>query len=113
MPLFLLLEADLNMSPSPKREKFEAFLGAIIAGGTPWFVWAYLQALYPDLPEVGQIDPDLWAYLLQRVLLFSVLIEFSFVVIAMLMRRRKMVRMILTISAMYLLIALYYRWEWL
>jgi hypothetical protein len=42
-----------------------------------------------------------------------VLIEFSFVVIAMLMRRRKMVRMILTISAMYLLIALYYRWEWL
>ena len=49
-------------------------MGAVIAGGTPWFIWAYLQATYPDLPPISEIDPDLWAYLLNRVLIFSILI---------------------------------------
>lgn len=88
-------------------------MGAVIAGVTPWFVWAYLQATYPDLPPVAEIDPDLWTYLLNRVLIFSILIEFTFVIVGVMMQRRRLVRMILAISALYAAIALFYRWEWL
>jgi hypothetical protein len=88
-------------------------MGAVIAGGTPWFIWAYLQATYPDLPPVSEIDPDLWAYLLNRVLIFSILIEFTYLIIGVMLRRYELVKMILIISALYAMIALYYRWEWL
>ena len=101
------------MSPGPRRDKLEALMGAVIAGGTPWFVWAYLHATYPDLPPVAEIDPDLWTYLLNRVLIFSILIEFTFVIVGVMMQRRRLVRMILAISALYAAIALFYRWEWL
>ena len=101
------------MSPGPRRDRLEALMGAVIAGGTPWFVWAYLHATYPDLPSVSEIDPDLWTYLLNRVLIFSILIEFTFVIVGVLMRRQRLVRMILAISALYAAIALFYRWEWL
>jgi len=101
------------MSPGPRRDKLEALMGAVIAGGTPWFVWAYLQATYPDLPPVAEIDPDLWTYLLNRVLIFSILIEFTFVIVGVMMQRRRLVRMSLAISALYAAIALFYRWEWL
>jgi hypothetical protein len=88
-------------------------MGAVIAGGTPWFIWAYLQATYPDLQPVSEIDPDLWAYLLNRVLIFSILIEFTYLIIGVMLRRYELVKMILIISALYSMIALYYRWEWL
>jgi len=88
-------------------------MGAVIAGGTPWFIWAYLQATYPDLPPVSEIDQDLWAYLLNRVLIFSILIEFNYLIIGVMLRRYELVKMILIISALYSMIALYYRWEWL
>jgi hypothetical protein len=88
-------------------------MGAVIAGGTPWFLWAYLPATYPDLPPVSEIDPDLWAYLLNRVLIFSILIEFTYLIIGVMLRRYELVKMILIISALYSMIALYYRWEWL
>lgn len=101
------------MSPGPRRNQLEALMGAIIAGGTPWFIWAYLQATYPNLPPVAQIDPDLWAYLLNRVLIFSILIEFSYVIVGVMLQRYQLVKMILVISALYSLVALYYRWEWL
>ena len=101
------------MSPGPRRNQLEAWMGAIIAGGTPWFIWAYLQATYPNLPPVEQIDPDLWAYLLNRVLIFSILIEFSYVIVGVMLQRYQLVKMILVISALYSLVAVYYRWEWL
>ena len=88
-------------------------MGAVIAGGTPWFIWAFLQATYPDLPHVSEIDPDLWAFLLNRVLVFSILIELSYLIIGVMLRRYKLVKMILIISALYSSVALYYRWEWL
>ena len=88
-------------------------MGAVIAGGTPWFIWAYLQATYPDLPPISEIYPDLWAYLLNRVLIFSILIEFTYLIIGVMLRRYELVKMILIISALYSMIALYYRWEWL
>ncbi len=88
-------------------------MGAVIAGGTPWFIWAFLQATYPDLPPVSEIDPDLWAFLLNRVLVFSILIELSYLIIGVMLRRYKLVKMILIISALYSSVALYYRWEWL
>ncbi|MBL6627401.1 MAG: hypothetical protein O3B20_06225 [Bacteroidetes bacterium] len=101
------------MSPGPRRDQLEAWMGAVIAGGTPWFIWAYLQATYPDLPPISEIDPDLWAYLLNRVLIFSILIEFTYLIIGVMLRRYELVKMILIISALYSMIALYYRWEWL
>ena len=88
-------------------------MGAVIAWGTPWFIWAYLQATYPDLPPVSEIDPDLWAYLLNRVLIFSILIEFTYLIIGVMLRRYELVKMIFIISALYSMIALYHRWEWL
>jgi len=88
-------------------------MGAVIAGGTPWFIWAFLQATYPDLPPVPEIDPDLWAFLLNRVLVFSILIELSYLIIGVMLRRYELVKMILIISALYSSVALYYRWEWL
>ena len=88
-------------------------MGAVIAGGTPWFIWAYIQATYPDLQPVSEIDPDLWAYLLNRVLIFYILIEFTYLIIGVMLRRYELVKMILIISALYSMIALYYRWEWL
>ncbi|HAB31339.1 MAG TPA: hypothetical protein DCL07_01550 [Cryomorphaceae bacterium] len=101
------------MSPGPRRNQLEAWMGAIIAGGTPWFIWAYLHATYPALPPVEKIDPDLWGYLLNRVLIFSILIEFSYVIIGVMLRRYELVKMILIISALYAAVGLYYRWEWL
>ncbi|HBJ71291.1 MAG TPA: hypothetical protein DDY62_02800 [Cryomorphaceae bacterium] len=101
------------MSPGPRRDRLEAWMGAVIAGGTPWFIWAFLQATYPDLPPVSEIDPDLWAFLLNRVLVFSILIELSYLIIGVMLRRYKLVKMILIISALYSSVALYYRWEWL
>jgi len=101
------------MSPGPRRDQLEAWMGAVIAGGTPWFIWAYLQATYPDLPPVAEIDPDLWAYLLNRVLIFSILIEFTYLIFGVMLRRYELVKMILIISALYSMVALYYRWEWL
>jgi len=101
------------MSPGPRRDRLEAWMGAVIAGGTPWFIWAFLQATFPDLPPVSEIDPDLWAFLLNRVLVFSILIELSYLIIGVMLRRYKLVKMILIISALYSSVALYYRWEWL
>ena len=101
------------MSPGPRRDRLEAWMGAVIAGGTPWFIWAFLQATYPDLPPVSEIDPDLWAFLLNRVLVFPILIELSYLIIGVMLRRYKLVKMILIISALYSSVALYYRWEWL
>ncbi|HAG06211.1 MAG TPA: hypothetical protein DCG68_05035 [Cryomorphaceae bacterium] len=101
------------MSPGPRRDRLEAWMGAVIAGGTPWFIWAFLQATYPDLPPVSEIDPDLWAFLLNRVLVFSILIELSYLIIGVMLRRYELVKMILIISALYSSVALYYRWEWL
>ena len=101
------------MSHGPRRDRLEAWMGAVIAGGTPWFIWAFLQATYPDLPPVSEIDPDLWAFLLNRVLVFSILIELSYLIIGVMLRRYELVKMILIISALYSSVALYYRWEWL
>lgn len=101
------------MSPGPRRDRLEAWMGAVIAGGTPWFIWAFLQATYPDLSPVSEIYPDLWAFLLNRVLVFSILIELSYLIIGVMLRRYKLVKMILIISALYSSVALYYRWEWL
>jgi hypothetical protein len=101
------------MSPGPRRDRLEAWMGAVIAGGTPWFIWAFLQATFPDLPPVSEIDPDLWAFLLNRVLVFSILIELSYLIIGVMLRRYELVKMILIISALYSSVALYYRWEWL
>ncbi len=101
------------MSPGPRRDRLEAWMGALIAAGTPWFIWAFLHATYPDLPPISEIDPDLWGYLLNRVLIFSILIEFTYVIIGVMMRRYQLVKMILIISALYAITALYFRWEWL
>jgi len=101
------------MSPGPRRDKLEALMGAVIAGGTPWFVWAYLHVTFPEIPMVEGIGPDLWTYLLNRVLLFSFLIDLVFLIIGMRLGRKKFVQALVAVSGLYLVIALYYRWEWL
>lgn len=100
------------MKPSFRRAQFEALLGVIIAGGTPWFIWAYLRAYYPNLPPAEEMDSGLWSYLVPRVILFSFLIEFSFLMMALFMRKAQMIRMIATINVMYAMFVLYYLKEW-
>ena len=41
------------------------------------------------------------------------LIEFTSLIIGVMLRHYELVTMILIISALYSMIALYYRWEWL
>jgi len=63
------------MSPGPRRERLEAYMGLAVAAGTPWFAWSFLLATYPNLPPVAELDSDLWAYLLNRVLGISLVLE--------------------------------------
>ncbi len=59
------------------------------------------------------MHPDLLSYLLNKVLMFTFLIEVPFFVVFVLMHRMKMVKMMLIVSAMYAIIAIVWRWEWL
>ena len=88
-------------------------MGFVIAAGTPFFIWTYMSAAYPALPSVNNIDTDLWSFLLKRVLLFSTLIEFCFLLLSFFLQRFVMLKTILSVSAIYLIVALHFRWEWL
>ena len=88
-------------------------MGFVISTGTPLFIWTILLATYPELPSVKNIDTDLWSYLLFRVILFSVLLVFSFIVISALLKRYLMVKVMILISSIYLSLYIYFRWEWL
>jgi|TARA_B110000444_G_C18775811_1_gene564862 hypothetical protein len=96
-----------------KRGLLDLILGFVIAAGTPLFIWTYLLARFPKLPSTEKIDPDLWSFLLFRVLLFSTLINFLFLVLGVFLKRMLMVKMILLVSLIYFAFYLYFRWEWL
>ncbi|MFZ9155317.1 MAG: hypothetical protein ACO27L_03990 [Schleiferiaceae bacterium] len=101
------------MSPGPRRDRLEAYMGMAVAAGTPWFAWSYLLATYPGLPSVAELDSDLWAYLLNRVLGISVVLEGIYLTLAIVLKRYRMAFNIVVISAVYLATAIYWRWEWL
>lgn len=101
------------MSPGPRRDRLEAYMGMAVAAGTPWFAWSYLLATYPNLPPVAELDSDLWAYLLNRVLGISVVMEGTYLVLALALKRYRMAFNIVLISIIYLAAAIYWRWEWL
>ncbi len=101
------------MSPGPRRDRLEAYMGMAVAAGTPWFAWSYLLATYPGLPSVAELDSDLWAYLLNRVLGISVVLEGIYLTLAIILKRYRMAFNIVVISAVYLATAIYWRWEWL
>ena len=101
------------MSPGPRRDRLEAYMGMAVAAGTPWFAWSYLLATYPALPPVAELDSDLWAYLLNRVLGISVVLEGIYLTLAIALKRYRMVFNIVVISFVYLAAAIYWRWEWL
>lgn len=101
------------MSPGPRRDRLEAYMGMAVAAGTPWFAWSYLLATYPALPPVTELDSDLWAYLLNRVLGISVVLEGIYLVLALALKRYRMAFNIVVISVVYLAAAIYWRWEWL
>ena len=96
-----------------KKGFLDIILGFIIAAGTPLFIWTYLLARFPKLPSTEKIDPDLWSFLLFRVLVFSTLINFLFLVLGVFLKRTVMVKMILFVSLIYFSLYLYFRWEWL
>jgi hypothetical protein len=101
------------MSPGPRRERLEAYMGLLVAAGTPWFAWSYLMATYPGLPSVAELDSDLWAYLLNRVLAISVVLEGLYLTLALTLKRYRMALSIVLISLFYIITAIYWRWEWL
>ena len=101
------------MSPGPRRDRLEAYMGMAVAAGTPWFAWSYLLATYPALPPVAELDSDLWAYLLNRVLGISVVLEGIYLTLAISLKRYRMAFNIVVISFVYLAAAIYLRWEWL
>ena len=101
------------MSPGPRRDRLEAYMGMAVAAGTPWFAWSYLLATYPALPPVSELDSDLWAYLLNRVLGISVVLEGIYLTLAIALKRYRMALNIVVISFVYLAAAIYWRWEWL
>lgn len=101
------------MSPGPRRERLEAYMGLLVAAGTPWFAWSYLLATYPGLPPVAELDSDLWAYLLNRVLAISVILEGVYLTLALSLKRYRMALNIVVISIVYIALAIYWRWEWL
>ncbi|MBM3433280.1 MAG: hypothetical protein FJX93_00800 [Bacteroidetes bacterium] len=101
------------MSPGPRRDRLEAYMGMAVAAGTPWFAWSYLLATYPALPPVAELDSDLWAYLLNRVLGISVVLEGIYLTLAIALKRYRMAFNIVVISVVYLAAAIYWRWEWL
>ena len=101
------------MSPGPRRERLEAYMGLAGAAGTPWFAWSFLLATYPSLPPVAELDSDLWAYLLNRVLGISLVLEGIYLTLAIVLKRNRMAFSIVLISALYLILAVYWRWEWL
>jgi hypothetical protein len=88
-------------------------MGMAVAAGTPWFAWSYLLATYPALPPVAELDSDLWAYLLNRVLGISVVLEGIYLTLAIALKRYRMAFNIVVISFVYLAAAIYWRWEWL
>ncbi|MFM8564849.1 MAG: hypothetical protein ACKOBQ_01720, partial [Bacteroidota bacterium] len=75
--------------------------------------WSYLLATYPALPPVAELDSDLWAYLLNRVLGISVVLEGIYLIRAIALKRYRMAFNIVVISILYLAAAIYWRWEWL
>ena len=91
----------------------ERKVGLAVAAGTPWFAWSFLLATYPSLPPVADLDSDLWAYLLNRVLGISVVLEGIYLTLAIVLKRYRMAFNIVLISALYLILAVYWRWEWL
>ena len=101
------------MSPGPRRERLEAYMGLAVAAGTPWFAWSFLLATYPSLPPVAELDSDLWAYLLNRVLGISLVLEGIYLTLAIVLKRYRMAFSMVLISAVYLIVAVYWRWEWL
>ena len=101
------------MSPGPRRDRLEAYMGMAVDAGTPWFAWSYLLATYPALPPVAELDSDLWAYLLNRVLGISVVLEGIYLTLAIALKRYRMAFNIVVISFVYLAAAIYWRWEWL
>ena len=101
------------MSPGLRRDRLEAYMGMAVAAGTPWFAWSYLLATYPALPPVAELDSDLWAYLLNRVLGISVVLEGIYLTLAIVLKRYRMAFNIVVISFVYLAAAIYWRWEWL
>jgi hypothetical protein len=101
------------MSPGPRRDRLEAYMGLLVAAGTPWFAWSYLLATYPGLPPVAELDSDLWAYLLNRVLAISVVLEGAYLTLALSLKRYRMAFYIVLISLIYIITVVYWRWEWL
>ena len=103
---------------SPKmRNRFDTILGFLVASLTPLAMWVYLRAVFPDLPEfetIAEEKPDtLMSFLLNRILMFSVLIQLPLLVLAVFLKRYEMARIMVIIGAVYAIVALIWRWQWL
>ena len=93
------------MSPGPRRERLEAYMGVLVAAG--------IDTLEDMRKLVAEIDSDLWAYLLNRVLAISVILEGVYLTLALSLKRYRMAFNIVLISLFYIITAIYWRWEWL
>ena len=62
---------------------------------------------------MAELDSDLWAYLLNRVLAISVILEGVYLTLALSLKRYRMALNIVLISLFYIITAIYWRWEWL
>jgi len=79
---------------------------------------ASLIALKPSglsviLSKNGELDSDLWAFLLNRVLAISVVLEGAYLTLALSLKRYRMAFNIVLISLFYIITAITWRWEWL
>ena len=104
------------MSPRA-RTRFDSILGFLVASLTPLAMWVYLRAVFPDLPEFDTIaaeQPDtLMSFLLNRILMFSVLIQLPLLILAIFLKRYEMARIMVIIGVVYAIVALIWRWQWL
>ncbi len=96
-----------------KKAGWETLVGAVIGLSTPWFVWAVIRKIYPDLPPAASIESDLWAFLLLRLFTFGVLINAGLFFTALAAKREGMALGLLTASLLYVLGVVFWRWSWL
>ena len=96
-----------------KRAGWETTVGVVVGLLTPWFAWAVIQKIYPDLPPVASIESDLWAFLLLRLLTLGVLINAGLFVTALAAKREGMALGLLTASILYVLGVVLWKWSWL
>lgn len=95
------------MKRAQRRSTFEMIAGILVGLLTPIFGFAVLFEFYPQLPKMHEIPWETWKFLINRVLMFAVIINAGVFFIGLRIKRDALAKGILIACILCIIAVLY------